>query len=100
MLGVAALSSHHSDPKQTNTQAATKLALLTEKSKHTDAFVTFEDDRDAEDAKDANDGKQLDGCRLNIEWAKESGRRGADSGGGRGGPGGSFVCYNCQEEGS
>uniref|UniRef100_A0A6B2LGK8 RRM domain-containing protein n=1 Tax=Arcella intermedia TaxID=1963864 RepID=A0A6B2LGK8_9EUKA len=38
------------------------------------AFVTFEDERDAEDAVEALQGHELVGGRINIEWAKQSGR--------------------------
>jgi len=39
------------------------------------AFVTFEDERDAEDAVKESHGKELDGSRINVEWSRESGRR-------------------------
>jgi RNA recognition motif-containing protein len=38
------------------------------------AFVTFEDERDAEDALEECNGKDLQGSKINVEWAKGSGR--------------------------
>jgi RNA recognition motif-containing protein len=38
------------------------------------AFITFEDERDAEDALEECQGKEVNGSRINIEWAKGSGR--------------------------
>eukprot|EP01125_Pyxidicula_operculata_P019799 TRINITY_DN720_c0_g1_i3.p1 TRINITY_DN720_c0_g1~~TRINITY_DN720_c0_g1_i3.p1 ORF type:complete len:124 (+),score=4.47 TRINITY_DN720_c0_g1_i3:211-582(+) len=38
------------------------------------AFVTFEDERDAEDAVKAINGTELFGSRVNVEWAKGSSR--------------------------
>ena len=38
------------------------------------AFVTYEDPRDAEDAMRELQGSEMTGCRINIEWSKESGR--------------------------
>ena len=38
------------------------------------AFITYEDFRDAEDAMRELQGQEITGCRINIEWSKESGR--------------------------
>jgi len=38
------------------------------------AFITLDDERDAEDAMAELQGKELFGARINIEWAKGSGR--------------------------
>eukprot|EP00483_Globobulimina_turgida_P013273 UN13297 len=38
------------------------------------AFITYEDIRDAEDAMTELQGSEISGCRINIEWSKESGR--------------------------
>lgn len=76
------------------------------------AFLEFEDERDAEDALRAENGKDLYGSSLVVEWAKSKGdRRDRDRGGdryggrdrygdrggrdrGRGG-----ECYECGERG-
>jgi len=42
--------------------------------KGTFAFVTYEDERDGEDALEKLQGYDLLGSRINIEWAKGSGR--------------------------
>lgn len=60
------------------------------------AFVTFSDERDAEDAKKDLQGTELLGCKLNIEWAKESGRFSGGRGGGRSKD---FNCYECGRPG-
>jgi RNA recognition motif-containing protein len=58
--------------------------------KSTFAFVTFEDERDAEDAVSELHGREIAGCRINVEWTKESGRgRGKDD-----------LCYECGKPGS
>lgn len=38
------------------------------------AFVTYKDERDAEDAIKNLQGKEVGGCRMSIEWTKESGK--------------------------
>merc|ERR1719229_321543 len=38
------------------------------------AFITYEDPRDADDAMRELQGTEITGCRINIEWSKESGR--------------------------
>lgn len=72
------------------------------------AFLEFEDERDAEDALRAENGKDLYGSNLVVEWAKSKGDRRdrrddryRDSyrdrrGGGRGGR---DECYECGERG-
>lgn len=51
------------------------------------AFVTFDDDKDAEDAVRELDDRNICGSRIKVEWAKSSGRKPPPSGG-RGGRGG------------
>jgi len=42
--------------------------------KGTFAFITYEDERDAEDAIEAHNNKQFFDQKINVEWAKGSGR--------------------------
>ncbi|KAG0554275.1 hypothetical protein KC19_12G078600 [Ceratodon purpureus] len=74
--------------------------------KHNFAFVEFLDARDADDARHYTNGKDLDGSRLIVEFARrrmmDQGPRGL--GGvreylGRGPPPGTGRCYNCGNEG-
>jgi len=50
------------------------------------AFVTFEDERDAEDAIRGLHNTEIGGARVNVEWARGGGKR-------------SDVCYECGEIG-
>ncbi|KAJ3066434.1 hypothetical protein HK102_007654, partial [Quaeritorhiza haematococci] len=52
------------------------------------AFVEFEDRRDAEDALKATDGKQLQGTRMVVEWAKGGTRKSSEDG-----------CFKCGNDG-
>jgi len=69
------------------------------------AFVTFEDERDAEDAVRESQGRELCGGHINVEWSRESGRRSENPGGDRerGGRGGGGRrdnnCFNCGRPG-
>lgn len=45
------------------------------------AFVTFDDDKDAEDAVRELDDRNICGSRIRVEWAKSSGRKPPPSGG-------------------
>jgi len=55
--------------------------------------LTFSDERDAEDAMHELQGTEIRGARINIEWAKGSGRfeprKNVSADG----------CYNCGERG-
>ncbi|KAA8518836.1 hypothetical protein F0562_016390 [Nyssa sinensis] len=69
--------------------------------KHDFAFVEFRDPRDADDARYSLNGREFDGSRIIVEFAK-GGPRG--SGGsreylGRGPPPGSGRCFNCGIDG-
>ncbi|KAJ7284317.1 hypothetical protein O6H91_13G026000 [Diphasiastrum complanatum] len=69
--------------------------------KHDFAFVEFKDHRDADEARHYLDGKEFDGNRIVVEFARR-GPRG--SGGsreylGRGPPPGTGRCYNCGDDG-
>ncbi|RWW67965.1 hypothetical protein BHE74_00024545 [Ensete ventricosum] len=69
--------------------------------KHDFAFVEFSDSRDADDARYSLDGREFDGSRIIVEFAR-GGPRG--SGGsreylGRGPPPGSGRCFNCGIDG-
>ncbi|KAK9291080.1 hypothetical protein L1049_009267 [Liquidambar formosana] len=69
--------------------------------KHDFAFVEFSDPRDADDARYSLNGRDIDGSRILVEFAK-GGPRG--SGGsreylGRGPPPGSGRCFNCGIDG-
>lgn len=84
------------------------------------AFLEFEDERDAEDALRAENGKDMLGSAMVVEYAKGKERRGDDRRGGRfddrrggddryggrggrggfgGPPGRSLECYECGERG-
>ncbi|KAK9169096.1 hypothetical protein Syun_001236 [Stephania yunnanensis] len=69
--------------------------------KHDFAFIEFSDPRDADDARHSLNGREFDGSRIIVEFAK-GGPRG--SGGsreylGRGPPPGSGRCFNCGLDG-
>jgi len=49
------------------------------------AFVTFDDDKDAEDAVRELDDRNICGSRIKVEWAKSSGRKPPPAGGRGGG---------------
>ncbi|XP_060967809.1 serine/arginine-rich splicing factor RS2Z33 isoform X2 [Cannabis sativa] len=62
------------------------------------AFVEFGDPRDADDARYSLDGREFDGSRLIVEFAK-GGPRGSREYLGRGPPPGSGRCFNCGLDG-
>ncbi|KAK6942886.1 RNA recognition motif domain, partial [Dillenia turbinata] len=69
--------------------------------KHDYAFVEFSDSRDADDARYSLDGRNIDGSRIIVEFAK-GGPRGAGGSReylGRGPPPGSGRCFNCGIDG-
>ncbi|CAA6654850.1 unnamed protein product [Spirodela intermedia] len=69
--------------------------------KHNFAFIEFNDPRDADDARYALDGRDIDGSRILVEFAK-GGPRGAGASReylGRGPPPGSGRCFNCGLDG-
>nr|AFK35693.1 unknown [Lotus japonicus] len=72
------------------------------------AFVEFSDPRDADDARYNLDGRDVDGSRLIVEFAKGVPRGSREGGGGRdrdreymgrGPPPGSGRCFNCGIDG-
>lgn len=72
------------------------------------AFIEFDDDRDAEDALNSENGKDMCGSSMVVEYTKDrSEKRNRDRGGyGRNGFGGrrgaapsSLTCYECGERG-
>ncbi|CAM0879575.1 unnamed protein product [Alopecurus aequalis] len=77
--------------------------------KHEFAFVEFSDARDADDARYNLDGRDFDGSRMIVEFAKgvprgQGGGGSRDRGGdreymGRGPPPGSGRCFNCGIDG-
>ncbi|CAI8614519.1 unnamed protein product [Vicia faba] len=72
--------------------------------KHDYAFVEFSDPRDADDARYNLDGRDVDGSRLIVEFAKGVPRGSRDSRDsreylGRGPPPGSGRCFNCGIDG-
>ncbi|XP_062002063.1 serine/arginine-rich splicing factor RS2Z33 isoform X1 [Rosa rugosa] len=62
------------------------------------AFVEFYDPRDADDARYSLDGREVDGSRLIVEFAKGA-PRGSREYMGRGPPPGSGRCFNCGIDG-
>uniref|UniRef100_A0A2P2M7S7 Uncharacterized protein MANES_09G072000 n=1 Tax=Rhizophora mucronata TaxID=61149 RepID=A0A2P2M7S7_RHIMU len=62
------------------------------------AFVEFSDSRDADDARHYLDGKEIDGSRIIVEFAKGV-PRGSREYVGRGPPPGSGRCFNCGIDG-
>ncbi|KAJ6406653.1 hypothetical protein OIU84_010211 [Salix udensis] len=62
------------------------------------AFVEFSDPRDADDARHYLDGKDFDGSRIIVEFAKGV-PRGSREYVGRGPPPGSGRCFNCGIDG-
>ncbi|XP_060668659.1 serine/arginine-rich splicing factor RS2Z33-like isoform X2 [Ziziphus jujuba] len=62
------------------------------------AFVEFSDPRDADDARYSLDGRDFDGSRIIVEFAK-GGPRGSREYLGRGPPPGSGRCFNCGIDG-
>ncbi|KAH9553308.1 hypothetical protein CY35_08G001200 [Sphagnum magellanicum] len=69
--------------------------------KHDFAFVEFSDSRDADDARHYLNGKEFDGNRLIVEFARRGprGPGGAREYLGRGPPPGTGRCYNCGNDG-
>ncbi|KAM7526278.1 hypothetical protein LguiA_016180 [Lonicera macranthoides] len=69
--------------------------------KHDFAFVDFSDPRDADDARYSLNGRELDGSRLIVEFAKGAprGPGGSRDSLGRGPPPGSGRCFNCGLDG-
>lgn len=68
------------------------------------AFVEFSDPRDADDARYGLNGRDLDGSRITVEFAKGVPRGSGGSGGsreylGRGPPPGTGRCFNCGIDG-
>ncbi|XP_024990707.1 serine/arginine-rich splicing factor RS2Z33-like isoform X2 [Cynara cardunculus var. scolymus] len=75
------------------------------------AFVEFSDPRDADDARYSLNGRDVDGSRIVVEFAKGAPRGGGGGGGGggasggsreflgRGPPPGSGRCFNCGLDG-
>ncbi|KAK7267567.1 hypothetical protein RIF29_20244 [Crotalaria pallida] len=66
--------------------------------KHDFAFVDFSDPRDADDARYHLDGRDFDGSRIIVEFAKGA-PRGSREYQGRGPPPGSGRCFNCGLDG-
>ncbi|XP_021891554.1 serine/arginine-rich splicing factor RS2Z32 isoform X2 [Carica papaya] len=66
--------------------------------KHDFAFVEFSDARDADDARYNLDGREFDGSRIVVEFAKGV-PRGSREYLGRGPPPGSGRCFNCGIDG-
>ncbi|KAG5083766.1 hypothetical protein AAZX31_19G161700 [Glycine max] len=62
------------------------------------AFVEFSDPRDADDARYSLDGRDVEGSRIIVEFAK-GGPRGSRENLGRGLPPGSGRCFNCGIDG-
>jgi len=62
------------------------------------AFVEFSDPRDADDAQYSLNGRDFDGSRVIVEFAK-GGPRGSREISGRGPPPGSGRCFNCGIDG-
>jgi arginine/serine-rich splicing factor 7 len=69
--------------------------------KHEFAFVEFSDPRDADDARYNLDGRDIDGSRIIVEFAKgvPRGPGGSREYMGRGPPPGSGRCFNCGMDG-
>ncbi|CAO2185733.1 unnamed protein product [Urochloa humidicola] len=69
--------------------------------KHEFAFVEFSDYRDADDARYNLDGREFDGSRIIVEFAKgvPRGPGGSREYMGRGPPPGSGRCFNCGMDG-
>ncbi|KAL8149826.1 hypothetical protein AgCh_006733 [Apium graveolens] len=69
--------------------------------KHDYAFVEFSDPRDADDARYSLNGRDIDGSRLIVEFAKgvPRGPGGTREYMGRGPPPGSGRCFNCGLDG-
>ncbi|KAK8350218.1 hypothetical protein V6Z12_A06G195000 [Gossypium hirsutum] len=65
------------------------------------AFVEFSDPRDADDARYSLNGRDLDGCRIIVEFAKgvPRGPGGSRDYAGRGPTPGSGRCFNCGIDG-
>ncbi|CAL5422510.1 unnamed protein product [Camellia sinensis] len=66
--------------------------------KHNFAFVEFSDSRDADDARYGLNGRELDGNRIVVEFAKGE-PRGSREHQGRGPSPGSGRCFNCGIDG-
>jgi len=69
--------------------------------KHEFAFVEFSDPQDADDARYNLDGRDIDGSRIIVEFAKgvPRGPGGSREYMGRGPPPGSGRCFNCGIDG-
>ncbi|KAJ7513745.1 hypothetical protein O6H91_23G012700 [Diphasiastrum complanatum] len=69
--------------------------------KHDFAFIEFSDRRDADDARHYLNGKEVDGSRIIVEYARRGprGPGGSREYLGRGPPPGTGRCYNCGNEG-
>nr|CAB3472047.1 unnamed protein product [Digitaria exilis] len=68
--------------------------------KHEFAFVEFSDPRDADEARYNLDGREFDGSRIIVEFAKGVPRGpGGSRDMGRGPPPGSGRCFNCGMDG-
>ncbi|XP_020240724.1 serine/arginine-rich splicing factor RS2Z32-like [Asparagus officinalis] len=73
--------------------------------KHDYAFVEYSDPRDADDARYSLNGRDFDGSRIIVEFAKGGPRGSGERGGGsreylgRGPPPGSGRCFNCGIDG-
>ncbi|CAN8270039.1 unnamed protein product [Cochlearia groenlandica] len=63
------------------------------------AFIDFSDPRDADDARYRLDGRDFDGSRIIVEFAKGTPRGSRDYSTTRGPPPGSGRCFNCGLEG-
>ncbi|XP_070058169.1 serine/arginine-rich splicing factor RS2Z32-like isoform X1 [Nicotiana tomentosiformis] len=65
------------------------------------AFVEFSDPRDADDARYGLNGRDVDGSRITVEFAKgvPRGPGGSREFGGRGPPPGTGRCFNCGLDG-
>ncbi|CAL9099423.1 unnamed protein product [Musa textilis] len=65
------------------------------------AFVEFSDPRDADDARHSLDGREFDGSRIIVEFARGGprGPGGSRDYAGRGPPPGSGRCFNCGIDG-
>ncbi|EOA29622.1 hypothetical protein CARUB_v10014335mg [Capsella rubella] len=63
------------------------------------AFIDFSDPRDADDARYRLDGRDFDGSRIIVEFAKGTPRGSRDFSSSRGPPPGSGRCFNCGLDG-
>ncbi|KAJ4893224.1 Serine/arginine-rich splicing factor RS2Z32 [Raphanus sativus] len=63
------------------------------------AFIEFSDPRDADDARYRLDGRDFDGSRITVEFARGTPRGSREFSSSRGPPPGSGRCFNCGLEG-